>query len=166
MRRQAGQEFLATACEFNAHHDEYCFLPIQSYDVTTGRPVAMILRPGKTPSGKEIRSWLCRVLRRIRQHWPQTRITLRGDGHYGRREVMDFCENNGLDYVFGMSGNSVLNALVDEKAGDVRTRRATGSEPVLRGAVLADRDQTSVAVRRNSVSGLVLVESPAGLRPY
>ena len=89
---------------FNAHHDEYCFLPIHIYDVATGRPVAMILRPGKTPSGKEFRGWLRRLLRRIRRHWPKTRITLRGDGHYGRREVMDFCENNGLDYVFGLPG--------------------------------------------------------------
>jgi len=24
----------------------------------------------------------------IRQHWPSTRLTIRGDGHYGRPEVM------------------------------------------------------------------------------
>jgi hypothetical protein len=120
-------------CLFNAHHDEYCFQPIHIYDVATGRPVAMILRPGKTPSGKEIRGWLRRLLRRIRQHWPKTRVTIRGDSHYGRREVMDFCETNGLDYVFGLSGNRVLAAQVEEKADDIRTRRATGSEPVLRG---------------------------------
>jgi hypothetical protein len=36
---------------FNAHHDERCFLPIHVYDTATSRPVAVILRPGKTPSG-------------------------------------------------------------------------------------------------------------------
>ena len=36
---------------FNAHYDERCFLPIHIYDTATGRPVAMILRPGKTPYG-------------------------------------------------------------------------------------------------------------------
>ena len=40
---------------FNAHYDERCFLPIHIYDTATGRPVAVILRPGKTPSGKEVR---------------------------------------------------------------------------------------------------------------
>lgn len=40
---------------FNAHFDERCFLPIHVYDTAAGRPVAMILRPGKTPSGKEVR---------------------------------------------------------------------------------------------------------------
>jgi hypothetical protein len=48
---------------WNAHYDERCFLPIHIYDTATGRPVAVILRPGKTPSGKEVRKLL-----RNRQH--------------------------------------------------------------------------------------------------
>jgi hypothetical protein len=38
---------------FNAHYDERCFLPIHVYDTEKSRPVAVILRPGKTPSGVE-----------------------------------------------------------------------------------------------------------------
>jgi hypothetical protein len=62
--------------------------------------------------------------RGIRAHWPTTKITIRGDGHYGRREVMDWCEDNGLDYVFGLPGNKILAAAVEDKADDIRTRRA------------------------------------------
>ncbi len=51
---------------FNAHYDERCFLPIHIYDTATGRPVAMILRPGKTPAGREIRGHVRRLVRRIR----------------------------------------------------------------------------------------------------
>ena len=47
----------------------------------------MILRPGKTLSGKEVRAWLRRLIKRIRRHWPKTRITIRGDSHYGREEA-------------------------------------------------------------------------------
>ena len=36
---------------FNAHYDERCFLPIHVYDTATSRPVAVLLRPGKTPFG-------------------------------------------------------------------------------------------------------------------
>jgi hypothetical protein len=46
---------------FHAHHDERCFLPIHIYDTASGRPVAVILRPGKTPSGKEARGYLRRL---------------------------------------------------------------------------------------------------------
>ena len=118
---------------FNAHYDERCFLPIHIYDTATGRPVAIILRPGKTPTGKEVRGHLRRIVRRIRAHWPTTKITIRGDSHYGRREVMDWCEDNGLDYVFGLSGNKLLAAAVEEKADDIRTRRALEQILVLRG---------------------------------
>jgi hypothetical protein len=118
---------------FNAHYDERCFLPIHVYDTATGRPVAMILRPGKTPSGKEIRGHLRRLVRHIRHRWPATPITIRGDSHYGRPEVMNWCEANGIDYLFGLPGNTVLDRLVDEAADDIRTRRALEKKSCLRG---------------------------------
>jgi hypothetical protein len=46
---------------------------------------------------------------------------------------MEWCEENGVDYVFGLPGNKVLTRLVDESADDVRTRRAIEQKPVLRG---------------------------------
>src|SRR6266699_3101468 len=118
---------------FNAHYDERCFLPIHVYDTATSRPVAVLLRPGKTPSGTEIRGHLRRLVRRIRQHWPQTRITIRGDGHYGRPEVMEWCDKNAVDFIFGLPGNAVLDRLVDQTADDIRTRRALDQKPCLRG---------------------------------
>ena len=118
---------------FNAHYDERCFLPIHVYDTATSRPVAVLLRPGKTPSGAEVRGHLRRLVRRIRRHWPSTRITIRGDGHYSRPEAMEWCEKNGVDFIFGLPGNRVLDRLVDETADDIRTRRALDHKPCLRG---------------------------------
>ncbi len=119
-------------CLFNAHHDERCFMPIHVYDVATSRPVAMILRPNKTPSGVEVRGHLRRLVRRIRSHWPTTRLTIRGDGHYGRPEVMAWCEANGVDFIFGLPGNAVLARLLEEAADDVRVRGAEADAPSLR----------------------------------
>ena len=117
---------------FNAHYDERCFLPIHIYDAGTGHCVLTILRPGKTPDGKEVRGHLRRLVRRIRMHWPETRITIRGDSHYGRREVMDWCEANGVDYLFGLSGNAVLAARVFARADEACVRRAIGDLDVVR----------------------------------
>ncbi len=36
----------------------------------TSRPVAVILRPGKTPQGKEVLGWLRPLFRRIRRFGP------------------------------------------------------------------------------------------------
>ncbi len=56
---------------FNAHYDERCFLPIHIYEGTSGKPVAVILRSGKTPGGIEVRTILKHVIARIRRHWPK-----------------------------------------------------------------------------------------------
>jgi len=117
---------------FHAHYNERCFLPIHVYDTATSRPVAILLRPGKTPTGDEIRSHLRRLVRRIRQHWPDTRLTIRGDSHYGRPEVMAWCEAHGLDYIFGLSGNAVLDRLVEPFADDVRVCRAEAQAAAVR----------------------------------
>ena len=64
---------------FNSHYDTRCFLPVHVYYVESGKPVAVLLRPGKTPSGVEFRTLLKHLTRRIRRHWPRTRLTFRGD---------------------------------------------------------------------------------------
>ena len=46
---------------------------------------------------------------------------------------MDWCEANGVDYLFGLPGNAVLDRLVDEAADDIRTRRALEKQPCRRG---------------------------------
>ena len=117
---------------FNAHYDERCFLPIHVYDTERSRPVAVVLRPGKTPSGVEVRAHLRRLVRRIRQRWTKTRITFRGDGHYARPEAMAWCEDNGVDYIFGLPGSKPLSKKVDEAADAVRTERAVSDKPVVR----------------------------------
>jgi hypothetical protein len=118
---------------FNAHEDERCFKPIHVYDVATGRPVVVILRAGKTPSGREVRGHLRRIVRRIRTHWPDTRITIRGDSHYGRTEAMEWCELNGIDYVFGLAGNAALKAAFEQDADPIRVERAETQVEAVRG---------------------------------
>src|SRR3974390_3200091 len=118
---------------FNAHYDERCFLPIHVYDTEKSRPVAVVLRPGKTPGGVEVRAHLRRLVRHIRTRWHKTRITFRGDGHYARPEAMEWCEDNRVDYVFGLPGSKPLSRKVDDAADAVRTERAVSDKRVVRG---------------------------------
>ena len=45
---------------------------------------------------------------------------------------MDWCEENAVQYVFGLSKNETLDALVFAKADEVRTRRAIGNLDAVR----------------------------------
>jgi hypothetical protein len=46
---------------------------------------------------------------------------------------MEWYDVNGVDFVFGLSGNAVLDRAVDEIADDIRTHRALDKMPCLRG---------------------------------
>ena len=108
---------------FHAHYDGRCFLPIHIYEATTGKPVAVILRPGKTPDGMEVARVLRHVVRAIRARWPRVDVLVRGDSHYGRHEAMSWCEQNRVAYIFGLAGNKVLLANVAALAEDAALRR-------------------------------------------
>jgi hypothetical protein len=109
---------------FNAHYDGRGFLPIHVYEAGSGKLLAAILRPGKTPAGREVRTILKHLVGRIRKNWPKVEILVRGDSHYARPETMDWCEDNGVSYVFGLAGNEALAALAAPLAEDAAVRRA------------------------------------------
>ena len=117
---------------WNAHHDERGFASMHIYHVASGTPVATILRPARTPKGTEVRTVIKHVTKRLRQHWPNTRMVWRGDSHYGRVEAMEWAEDDGADYIFGLPGNTALDALVAETANNLRFHHAKSSQIKLR----------------------------------
>jgi hypothetical protein len=117
---------------WNAHHDERGFASMHIYHVASGTPVATILRPARTPKGTEVRTVVKHVTKRLRLHWPNTRIVWRGDSHYGRVEAMEWAESSGEDYIFGFGGNAALDARVAETADNLRFHHAASSEAKLR----------------------------------
>jgi hypothetical protein len=111
---------------FNAHYDSRCFLPIHVYEATSGKPVAIILRPGKTPDGAEVALVLRHVIGHIRTRWPAVEIIVRGDSHYGRPQAMAWCERQRIGYIFGLAGNPVLLRQVGPLAEDAALGRIAG----------------------------------------
>jgi hypothetical protein len=117
---------------WNAHHDERGFASMHIYHVASGTPVAAILRPARTPKGTEVCTVVKHVTKRLGEHWPNTRIVWRGDSHYGRVEAMEWAENNGSDYIFGLQGNAVLDAIVAKTADNLRFHHAKSRQEKVR----------------------------------
>jgi hypothetical protein len=134
---------------FHAYYDSYCFLPIHVYEATTGKPVAVILRPGKTPDGAEVALVLRHVVGAIRRRWPKVDILVRGDSHYGRPEAMSWCERNRVAYLFGLAGNPVLLGRVAALAEEAALERVEGEvDKVRRFGELAYAAKTWSVERR------------------
>ena len=79
-----------------------------TFDGLSGKPVLSLLRPGKRPSGDEVAKVLRHVIRRIRKHWPDVAILVRGDSHYCSEPALTLLEWLGCDYISGCAINSKL----------------------------------------------------------
>ncbi|HEY7385375.1 MAG TPA: IS1380 family transposase [Beijerinckiaceae bacterium] len=118
-----GQQELAL---FNTPAGGYCFQPIHIFEGNSGKPILSLLRPGKRPSGEEIARVLRPVIRRIRRHWPDVRILVRGDSHYCAPEVLDLLGYLHCDYILGLSINPKLDAIAKPWREQCRSRREAG----------------------------------------
>lgn len=106
-----GQQELAF---YNHHYQSHCYLPLFLFEGLSGKFITAALRPGKRPTGAENAMILKRVLKRLRQHWPETRILLRGDAHFANVELMQLAlDDPYTDFLFGLAGNSRLKKLAE-----------------------------------------------------
>ena len=72
------------------------------FEGLSGKLITAILRPGKTPSGRENAGIIKRLLTLIRQSWPKTHLIIRGDSHFAQPELMQVVEQDkAADYVLG-----------------------------------------------------------------
>lgn len=106
-----GQQPLAF---YNHHYKSTCYLPLMIFEGVSGALVAAVLRSGRRPTGAENAMILRRVLQRIRAHFPDTRILVRGDGHFSTPELMAMIDAMpNTDFLFGLASNKVINRLAE-----------------------------------------------------
>ena len=110
--------------------------------------------PAQNAVRVEVRILLNHLTRRIRRDWPRTRLTLRGDSHNGRTEAMTWCEENGIDFIFGLASNAALHGPAYEAAGNVRVRRAEAGVDRVRGFAEFDYAARSWHGKRRVVARL------------
>lgn len=101
-----GQQPLAF---YNGYYRSTCYLPLFIFEGLSGAFVTAVLRPGKRPTGAENAMILKRVLKLIRQHFPDTHILVRGDGHFSNPELIQLIDAMpNTDFIFGLAGNANL----------------------------------------------------------
>jgi hypothetical protein len=94
---------------FHGYYDNYCYLPL--YVFCGDELLAAYLRPSKIDASKHSRALLKLLVRRLRQAWPDVKITIRADSGFCRWRLMRWCDSNGVGYVLGLARNQVLERL-------------------------------------------------------
>jgi len=95
---------------FHGYYRSYCYLPL--YIFCGEHLLCARLRQANQDAAAGSKEELERIIGRIRQRWPQTRIIVRGDSGFCRDDLITWCEAHDVDYVLGLAKNSRLKAMI------------------------------------------------------
>lgn len=91
---------------FHGYYGHYCYLPL--YIFCGDHLLCARLRTSDIDGSAGSLEEVQRIVAQIRKRWPQTRIILRADSGFCREELMGWCEQNEVAYVFGFARNQRL----------------------------------------------------------
>lgn len=115
---------------FHGYYDCYCYLPLH---VFCGRDLlAAKLRRADIDGSAGAKEEAERIVARIRERWPATRIILRADSGFAREELMAWCEANGVDYLFGLARNGRLAGEIAAELVEARGEAEATAKPARR----------------------------------
>jgi hypothetical protein len=95
---------------FHGYYDCYCYLPL--YIFCGEHVLCARLREANHDAAFGSRHEIERIVAQIRTAWPTVKIILRGDSGFCRNELMNWCESQGVDFVFGMARNQKLRKII------------------------------------------------------
>jgi len=96
---------------YHGYYHDYCYLPLYVFcgkDLLCAR-----LRRSNIDASADSVEELEPVVARIRQRWPKVKIVLRGDGGFCREKLMVWCENQGMEFIFGLAQNPRLKKQIE-----------------------------------------------------
>jgi hypothetical protein len=115
---------------FHGYYDCYCYLPL--YIFCGDQLLAAKLRPSNIDGAAGAREEVARIVARIRERWPNVRIVLRADSGFARDALMGWCEENGVEYIFGLARNTRLVAEIADELAQARDESAATGQPARR----------------------------------
>jgi hypothetical protein len=95
---------------FHGYYDSYCYLPL--YIFAGDQLLCARLRPANQDAAAGSVEEVSRIVAQLRQRWPGVKIVLRADSGFCREALMRWCENNHVDYVFGLQRNQRLRRII------------------------------------------------------
>jgi hypothetical protein len=112
---------------FHGYYGHYCYLPL--YIFAGDHPLAALLRPSNIDASAGCLPHIERIVRQLRQAWPQVEIVLRGDSGFCRDYLMRWCEANNVHFIFGLAKNKRLLRIVGQELHEAKEQFARTNQP-------------------------------------
>ena len=115
---------------FHGYYGNYCYLPL--YVFCGKHLLASKLRRSNIDGAAGAIEEMERIIGQIRARWPEVRIVLRADSGFAREALMAWCEENRVDYLFGLAQNVRLNKKIAEELAEAAVESAITCLPARR----------------------------------
>jgi Transposase DDE domain group 1 len=112
---------------FHGYYDGYCYLPL--YIFCGEHLLSAKLRTADIDGAAGACEEIERIVGQIRARWPNVRIILRADSGFCREQLMSWCEQNGVDYVFGLAKNTRLVRAIGAELQQAAADSARTAQP-------------------------------------
>lgn len=116
---------------FNSHYDSWCYLPLvgtlQFNDESEKYLFTIALRPGNATAGEGAIGILRRILALLRHAFGDVRMRVRLDGGFANPQLLDFLEEEELEYLVAIARNARLEKRARRLMGKARMKsRSSG----------------------------------------
>ena len=98
---------------FHGYYDSYSYLPLNIF--AGDQLLSARLRPANRDAAAGSLEEVGPIVTKVRERWPETRIVLRADSGFCREELMSWCEQNRVDYLFGLQRNQRLRRIIGKQ---------------------------------------------------
>jgi len=98
---------------FHGYYKAYCYLPL--YIFCGEHLLCARLRTAHNDASAGTVEELERIVARIREVWPATKIIIRGDSGFCRESLMCWCEDHDVDFILGLAKNRRLREAIEEE---------------------------------------------------
>ena len=97
---------------FNQYYHDYCYMPLHIYEGISGKLITTLLKPGRRTKQSNIASLLKKLIKQLKQQWPNTLIIIRGDSHFTSSDFMEWSDQqHEIGFITGLAGNKKLHKL-------------------------------------------------------
>ena len=135
---------------FHGYYDGYCYLPL--YIFSGEHLLCAKLRRSNIDGAAGAREEIERMVGQIRERWSAVKIILRADSGFCREELMSWCEQNAVDYVFELARNVRLVRAIGAELQEAKAESQHTQRPARRFKELVYRTRKSWARPRRVVA--------------
>ena len=113
---------------FHGYYGGYCYLPL--YIFCARHLLCALLRPANIDASAGALQQVQRIVTHLRSQWPDVKILLRADSGFAREDLMAWCEENQVDYLFGLARNPRLQEAIRPELTQAKALSDQRQQPV------------------------------------